>query len=107
MREEPEIIEAVVVEIEPDRNKNLEVARYIVACVVYCIIGLGIDYWFYVPDGGMTMWAAASTYAVMIFWPLVLLWEFIVIVFWAALIIGGCYIVWAVLEALYKKATRG
>ncbi len=69
--------------------------RYLVSIAIYCIIGLGIDYWLFVPDGGTTAWTMITTYLVMVFWPAVLIWQFLVIMFWLTIIVGVIiFIVW-------------
>lgn len=73
--------------------------KYLVAIAIYCAIGWGIDYWIFVPDGSLSNWAIPSTYLVMIFWPLVLMWQFLKIVMIGVVLV----IIVIVLAEMYRK----
>lgn len=59
--------------------------QYLVGLAVYCLIGWGVDYWLFIPDGALTDWTIPSTYLVIAFWPLCLFWQFLKFAFWIAL----------------------
>jgi len=81
-----EIIEDTVIEKEdPDM---VQLAKYLVGVVAYCIIGLAIDYWLFVAIEATTAWANPLTYAVMVFWPAILFWKFLVFAFWVLVVIA-------------------
>lgn len=96
------IIDAEVIEVVVAAKREPAIVaalRYIVSVTVYCIVGLAIDYGLFVAAGATTAWANPLTYAVMIFWPFILLWEFLIILFWIAVV---CFIVWLILTLFTK-----
>ena len=97
MSDDHEVIEMV----EKNETGLLGAVHYLAALAVYCIIGLAIDYWLFVAAAAATAWANPITYMVMVFWPFVLMWQFLVIVFWFFLII----VVIFGIVAIYKGIT--
>ncbi len=85
---EVEVIELTAVQQEPGL---LLAVKYLVSVAVYCVIGLAVDYWLFVAAGAVTAWANPITYMVMLFWPFILLWKFLVICFWIAVV---CLVIW-------------
>lgn len=91
-----DIIDAEIIEVvvAPKQEPAIVLAlKYLVSVAVYCIIGLAIDYGFFVAAGATTAWANPLTYAVMIFWPFILIWQFMIIVFWIAVV---CLVIWMI-----------
>jgi len=97
-----EIIDAEVIEVTvAQQDPGLLLAlKYLVSVAVYCIIGLAIDYGFFVAAGATTAWANPLTYAVMVFWPFILMWKFLIICFWIAVV---CLAIWAVYALITRK----
>lgn len=91
------------------QNVTIEIKGWL-GCVIYCVIGLLVDYWLYLPVGiEMTQWNNVMTYAVMVFWPALLMWEFLVIVFYivVAICIGmGAIILWEHFSDKYRRRKR-
>ncbi len=84
--DEQEVIEAVIVK-EQKSTDLLPAVKYLVSLAIFCLIGLAINQWLFVPDGASTQWGDFGTYMVMIFWPWILLWKFLVALFWVFLIV--------------------
>lgn len=76
--------------------------KYLVMVAVYCAIGWSIDSWLFVPEGGLTDWTVPGTYLVIAFWPFILIWEFLKLVFWVVLAILISFIIHH-----YYKRLRG
>ena len=77
----------VIEMVEKQENGALGAVQYLVVVAIYSILGLAIDYWLFVAAGAATAWANPLTYMVMVFWPVVLAWKFLVIVFWLVIIV--------------------
>ena len=87
-------------------NITIEVKGF-TGTVIYFVIGLMIDYWLYLPVGiTMTEWTNIWTYAVMVFWPFVLLYEFFVLILYAAIAIGIVVLGFVIWEAISNKVKR-
>lgn len=86
--------------VEKNETGVLGAVHYLVSIAIYCVIGLAIDYWLFVAAGAATAWANPITYLVMIFWPFVLMWEFLVIMFWLFLIIAAIIGIVVVIKAM-------
>lgn len=97
-----EILDAEVIEVKVVRQEPaiLLALKYLVSVSVYCIIGLAIDYGFFVATGAATAWANPLTYMVMVFWPFILIWKFLVICFWIALV---CLVIWMAYALITRK----
>ena len=76
--------------------------KYIVGIAIYFLIGWGVDYGLYLPEGALTDWTIPSTYLVMVFWPFCLIWEILVFSFWIVLAIGA-----VVLAVMVFERNRG
>lgn len=90
MDDEQEILPPVKVKIRKSTDL-LPTVKYLVSVAIYCLIGLAINQWFFVADGASIQWGNFGTYMVMIFWPWILFWKFLVFVLYAflvALVIG-------------------
>jgi len=101
-----EIIDAEIIEdtvIEKEDPDIVQLAKYLVGIVAYCIIGLAIDYWLFVAVEAATAWANPLTYLVMITWPFILFWEFLVICFWILVVVA----VIALCIMIIARFTRG
>ena len=81
MNDEQEIIEAVIVKTRKSTNL-LPTVKYLVSVIIYCLIGLAINQWLFVVDGSSTQWTNFGTYMVMVFWPLIFFWKFLIVLFW-------------------------
>lgn len=97
MSDDDKIIEMV----EKQDTGLIATARYLVSMAFYCIIGLAVDYWLFVAAGAITAWNNPLTYMVMIFWPFVLIWQFLVIVFWIFLIVVVIFIATAIFKGIF------
>ncbi len=97
-----EILDAEVIEVKVVRQQPglLLAVRYLVSVAVYCIIGLAVDYWLFIAAGAITAWTNPLTYMVMVFWPFILFWKFLVICFWIAVV---CLVIWMAYALITRK----
>lgn len=53
--------------------------QYIVSLCIYFFVGWATDYWLYVEQGGTTDWSVPATYFIILLWPFILMWHFLII----------------------------